>query len=82
MVRAFKFEERSQFLVGADDETLSIVAMCVCNPDRSPVGIHCGRTAPTPTGFADIVSDDFPILHSLGAQLLFLVVPDSDADSI
>ena len=46
MVRAFKFEERSQFLVGADDETLSIVAMCVCNPDRSPVGIHCGRTAP------------------------------------
>ena len=30
---------------------------------RSPVGINRCDTAPTPTGFAEIVSDDFPVLH-------------------
>jgi hypothetical protein len=40
-------------------ETLSVAAMCVCNPDRSPVGIYRCDTAPSPTGFAEIISDDF-----------------------
>jgi hypothetical protein len=34
--------------------------MCVSNPDRSPMGINRFNAAPTPTGFAEIVSDDFP----------------------
>jgi hypothetical protein len=34
----FKFNERDELFVGAHNETLS-VAMCVCNPDGSPVGI-------------------------------------------
>jgi hypothetical protein len=38
--------------------------MRVCNPDRSPVGINRCDAAPTPTGFAEIVSDDFPVLHA------------------
>jgi hypothetical protein len=28
-----------------------------------PVTIHRCDTAPTPTGFAEIVSDDFPVIH-------------------
>jgi hypothetical protein len=32
--------------------------MRVCNPDRSPVGINRWNAAPTPTGFAEIVSDN------------------------
>jgi len=53
-----KFEKRSQFFGGGDDESLSIVAMCVSHEDRSPVGIDSCDTAPTPTGVAEIVSDD------------------------
>src|SRR6266576_1290634 len=39
--------------------------MCVCNKDRSPARIHGCNTAPTPTGFAEIVGDDFPVLHAI-----------------
>jgi hypothetical protein len=41
----------------------TVAAMCVCNPDRSPVGMNRCDTAPTPTGFAEIVRDYFPLLH-------------------
>jgi hypothetical protein len=58
-----KFEKRSQFFVGGDDESLSIVAVCISNEDRLSVGINRCDAAPTPTGFAEIVSDDFPELH-------------------
>jgi hypothetical protein len=34
--------------------------MCISNEDRSPAGIHGCNAAPTSSGFADIVSDDFP----------------------
>ncbi len=37
--------------------------MCVCNPDRSPIGINRADTAPTPTGIMEIVRDDFLVLH-------------------
>jgi hypothetical protein len=36
----FKFEKRRQLLVRVHNETFSVVAMCVCNEDRSPVGIN------------------------------------------
>ena len=58
-----KFEKRSQFFVGGDDESLSVVAVCISNEDRLSVGINRCDAAPTPTGFAEIVSDDFPELH-------------------
>jgi len=44
-------------------ETLSVVAMRISNPDCSPVRIRDCNAAPTPTGFAEIVSDYFPVLH-------------------
>jgi hypothetical protein len=58
-----KFEKRSQFFVGGDDESLSVVAVCISNEDRLSVGINRCDAPPTPTGFAEIVSDDFPELH-------------------
>jgi hypothetical protein len=58
-----KFEKRSQFFVGGDDESLSVVAVCISNEDRLSVGINRCDAVPTPTGFAEIVSDDFPELH-------------------
>jgi hypothetical protein len=36
--------------------TFAIIAVCICNPDRSPVGINRLDAAPTPTGFGEIVS--------------------------
>jgi hypothetical protein len=38
--RRLKFEKRSQLFIGMHNKTLSIVAMRVCNPDCSPVGIN------------------------------------------
>jgi hypothetical protein len=43
--RRFKFNKRSQLLIGTHDETLSVVAMCVCNPDRSPVAAASSKLA-------------------------------------
>jgi hypothetical protein len=40
-------------------------AMRVNNPDCSPFTIQCRHVAVTPSGFAEIVSDDFAIFHSL-----------------
>jgi hypothetical protein len=51
------------YFLRVHNETLSVIAMSVNNPDRSPVTIHRCKTAQTPTGFAEIVSDYFPILH-------------------
>jgi hypothetical protein len=36
----FKLHKRRQLFIRAHNETLSVVAMCVGNPDRSPVGIN------------------------------------------
>ena len=36
----FKFQKRNQLFLRTHDKTLSVVAMRVCNPDCSPVGIN------------------------------------------
>ena len=36
----FKFYKRGQQFIRLHNETLSVVAMRVCNPDRLPVGIN------------------------------------------
>jgi hypothetical protein len=38
--RRFKFQKSSQLFLRTHNETLSVVAMRVSNPDRSPVGIN------------------------------------------
>ena len=38
--RQFEFQKRGQLFIGTHNETLPVVAMCVSNPDRSPVEIN------------------------------------------
>jgi hypothetical protein len=38
--RRFEFQKRSQLFIRVHNETLSVAAMRVCNPDCSPVGIN------------------------------------------
>jgi hypothetical protein len=38
--RRFEFYKRRQLFIRSHNETLSVIAMRVCNPDRSPVGIN------------------------------------------
>ena len=71
-----QFDKRGQLFIRSHNETLSVVSMRVNNPDCSPVGFNCSDAAPTPTSFAEIVSDYFPvsfhgcrILALLGRQL-------------
>ena len=33
--RRFKFQKRRQLFICMHNETLSVVAVCICNPDRS-----------------------------------------------
>ena len=47
----------------AHNKTLSVATMCVNNEDRSPALKHRNDPAPTPTGFAEFVCDDFPRFH-------------------
>jgi hypothetical protein len=37
---SFKLKKRRQLFIGVHNEPLSVVAMCVSNEDRSPVGIN------------------------------------------
>jgi hypothetical protein len=37
--RPFTLQKRSQLFVGAHNETFSVVPMCVCNLDCSPIAI-------------------------------------------
>jgi len=39
--RPLQFQKRRQLFVSAPNETLSVVATRVRNPDRSPFTIHC-----------------------------------------
>jgi hypothetical protein len=39
--------------------------MSVYNPNRSPFKIESRDPAIAPSGFAEIVSDDFPLFHAM-----------------
>ena len=70
----FQFQKRRQLIIRTHHETPSIIAMCVNDEDRPPVGINRGDAAPTKPGFAEIVGDYFPIvqlrLHSSFMKLM------------
>jgi hypothetical protein len=61
--RRFQFQKCSQLFIRVHNETLPVIAVCINNPDRSPLRINRRNPAPTPSGFVEIVSDDFPVLH-------------------
>jgi len=50
-------DERRQLFIRLHNETLSVVAVRICDPDCLPLGIPALNVAQTPTGFAEIVSD-------------------------
>jgi hypothetical protein len=58
-----QFHKSRQLFIRTHNEPLTVAAMRVSNPDRSPVGINRRDTAPTPTGFAEIIRDYFPVLR-------------------
>jgi hypothetical protein len=62
--RRFKFQKRGQLFIRVHKEAFSVIAVRIGDEDCLPAMIHGCNTAPTPTGFAEIVSDDFPVLHS------------------
>jgi hypothetical protein len=53
----FKFNKCAELFIGAHNETLSIVAVGINNPDCSPARIQGRDAAPTPSSFAEIVTD-------------------------
>jgi hypothetical protein len=48
-----------------NDKPLPVIAVCISNEDRLSVGINRCDAAPTPTGFAEFVSDDFPVFDAM-----------------
>ena len=69
----FKFKKRGQLVVGVHNEALTVVAMCVSHEDRSPLAIHSCNTAPTPSGFAELVCNGLPVpLHALDSASFVL----------
>ena len=62
--RRLKFEKCRQLFLRAYNETLSVVAVRVNNPDRSPFVIYRRDTTPTPSCLAEIVRDDLPVLDT------------------
>src|SRR5262245_8071438 len=61
--RPLQFQKCGQHFIGSYDETLS-VAMRVHNPDRSPLRDPRLRSNLNSIQLAEIVADDFPILHA------------------
>jgi hypothetical protein len=59
-----KLQKRHQLFIRTHNETLSVVTMSISNPDRSSFAINGWETAQIPSGFAEIVSDGFPVLHA------------------
>ena len=59
---AFKFKKRAEFFVGVHNEALSVIAVRIRNEDCLSVGINRCDAAPTPTGAAEIVSHNFPVM--------------------
>src|SRR5262245_16072456 len=45
------------------NETLSVTSMCTATHIIHPSRVTAETTSPAPSGFAEIVSDYFPILH-------------------
>jgi hypothetical protein len=58
--RRFEFQERSQFSVRVQNQAMTITTMRISTKRLFARLIQSGNAAPTPTGFAEIVSDYHP----------------------
>jgi hypothetical protein len=57
MNRGFQFHKHRQPFIGTHDETFAI-PLRINNENVSPLRVHAYDVAPTPSGFAEIVSDN------------------------
>src|SRR5262249_14021492 len=55
--RRLQFHKRSQLFIRTQNETLSVVSMCVSNPDCPSMKIERRYPAHAESGFLEIVSD-------------------------
>ncbi len=60
----------SQLFIRTHNETLSVVAVRINNPNCSPLRINGRDVAVTPTGFLEVVGDYFPVLHAADSAFL------------
>src|SRR5439155_25383607 len=70
--RHLQFHKHTQLFIRTHNEPLSMIAMCVSNEDWSPAANRGSNAAPTATGFAEIVSDDFPVFHVRDGDLAMI----------
>jgi hypothetical protein len=68
----FQFQKRRQDFIRTHHEMLAVVAMRVSNPDCPPLTINGRNASPTPSGFAEIVSDAPNPSRTPDLRLLFL----------
>ena len=54
--RPLQFQKRRQLFIRVHNVTLSVAAMRVSNPDRSPVCINRGDITQAPTVFLDVTA--------------------------
>jgi hypothetical protein len=59
--RRLQFQKCGYLFNRAYNETFPVIAICVSNEECSPAAIDSCELAPTPTGFAEIVSDYLPV---------------------
>ena len=57
--RRFKFQKRRQLFICMHNETLSVVAVCVCNPDRSSFKYRKLRPSPSSNSLCLRLSSDY-----------------------
>jgi hypothetical protein len=80
--RRFKFEECSQLFISTHNETLSVAAMRVNNPDRLPVGITSRTNSAKPVGVGLRLSDCFPnVSPTRSGDASFLITLSDDGAS-
>jgi hypothetical protein len=53
---SFQFKKRYQLIVGSNDESLSVVSVCICCKSTRQSN-QFETTPPRPTGFAEVVGD-------------------------
>ena len=66
----FHFQKRSQLFIGVHNKAFGVLTLCSRNPKLSAFVIR----AATPAGFAQIASDDFPILDARRGFRLLIVL--------
>jgi hypothetical protein len=72
----FQVPQTGHLFICTHNETFSVAAMCVSNPDRSAFAIHGGHAVPTPTGFAELSATTSQLFIRFRAIALMIMSMD------